>query len=367
ADRRASEALLNRLTSARSTGFLALEDAEKWAQQEPIGSITLRDEPGHESQLEIYWADENHAVGKMLDRNAFVAFEPDLISVLSLSSREFRERSILRLHIDSVDRIRIRKNGSTFQLRRDGDRWRFDGSPVYADPARIDHLLKLLSTPGLAEFEADTLASVANTGMENPTASIAFLAYSSENTVHTKAGEHLLAEVRFGAEVENQRVYAASDTEPYLFSVPRETLEALPNSPTDWRDPLVLRGEPEDLRWVEESQQGSRVERDDKDRWRIRRGRGVLRDSVLESRARTLASLKAVRWIQESPPNHPPEISFRFGWHPASANSETPLTLQLWKHDQGWLGRLEGLAESENLFLLSQPQVELLTEPFLQR
>ncbi len=367
ADRRAAESLLNKLTSARNTGFLALDDAEKWAQQEPIGSITLRDEPGHESKLEIYWSDEKDAVGRMLDRDAFVAFDPALTSILSLSSRDFREQSLLRLHLDSVDRIRIQSKETTFLLKRDGDRWRFDSSPIHADPAQIQHLLKLLSTPGLAEFEADTLSSVADSGIDAPAASIKFMAYSSENTLHSKAGEQLLAEVRFGAETGDQRVYAASSLEPYLFSVPIETLDALPSSLSDWRDPLVLRGEPEDVRWVEEPQSGARIERDNNDRWRIRKGRGVLRETALESRARTLASLKAVQWVRPSAPELTPEVEFQFGWQPATSNTETVLSLHLWRRKEGWLGRLKGVAEAEEYFLLSQPQFELLAEPILQR
>ncbi len=363
ADRSQVRNLLFNLTRARLEEFLPETYTSPTGETHEGAVVEIENAQGLKSRIEGIAEVKGRLVGRLLPREAGVALPAIIGGLFELTPRDFREKSLLRFDPDTVDVMRIEQNGKVLSLSRQGEKWQGEPGDFEADPELAVILMRMLSTPGLAQVAGDTLAEVPDAGFDSPTAILKLFSKLSEDSIYAKAGEHLIASVRFGRPTIDGRVYAATDAEPFVFTVPPEIVEYAVTDSSAWLNKAVLYGEPEDVTWIEGPSGSWRITRSRDNRWIIKAGRGVLNVAAAETLARALARLRALAWLDSTPEEtkKPPTLSLRFGWdHPDQDAEETHL-LEIWAGPHRNVGRL---GREGKFFTLARPMTELLqTKP----
>lgn len=351
--------LLRNLTRARLEEFLpaAGETAAPAALEGAV--VEMESATGARSAIEGISENGGRLTGRLAGRNADVVLPAMIADLFRLAPRDLREQSLMRFNPDAVDVIRIEREGRVLSLSRDGERWKGDPGGFEADPEKAEVLMRMLAAAGLAEFAGDTRASVPEAGLDTPSATVRLLSRLSEDSAYDKAGEHPIGAVLFGASAPGGRVYAASEAEPFVFTVPAELAQYATTETAAWLSLAVLFGEPEDVTWIEAQSGAWRIARGKNDEWAIERGRGVLNPAAADSLARALARLRAVQWLDAAPPETtgPPDLALRFGWDHPDLEAEQALLLEVWTGPERHVGRLSG---TKRCFTLSSPLTELL-------
>ncbi len=354
------EALVKELTGLNAERFVDEKSVQPKTEASSSVKIIVEDSRGSEMTLEIPPGGSSPSLGYLPERDHVAVELPATIAkFVTLTPRELREPSLLRLMLDSVDRIAIRQGTNSLDFRRDGEGWRATQGGFPVDPVLVERLVARLSARGLAVFEAETAASLPDNGFDRPWAMIKFSSFLSEESVHQKAGEHPIAEIRLGA-IKNGRHLAQNSMEPFAYSVPSDLLDGFEPAESVWKDRSLLRGEPVDVRWIKDKSTDFRVERRDDDSWKRSGIRGKIVVGNLESVAASLAELRAVQWLSDAPPSGKPVRHFEFGWHPFSEEHQKTLELRVWDVGGVPVAMITG---EKAAFELPRPTFELLLLP----
>ena len=116
-------------------------------------------------------------------------------AVLRLKPNDLRDRSLVRLNPDMVDRIKITPgSGASFTLGRKDKIWTViaPASGQAVDEAGPAKLMQQLSGTQVTDFVADSAADLAKYGLEHPALQVSFISFASENTAESNAGKKSL-------------------------------------------------------------------------------------------------------------------------------------------------------------------------------
>jgi len=167
------------------------------------------------------------------------AFEP----LLKTRPNDLRERKLLRVESDIVDRITIEPAGKPpIVLARKAETWVYKMGDAEG-PLREGLAAKLIADLQAAEtvnFVADLAPDLTPYGLAQPQLSVRLSSFASGNTAETQAGEKPIVTVLFGS-VEGDYGYAKLDDEPFIVatskallgSFPTELLDVLPATPVE--------------------------------------------------------------------------------------------------------------------------------------
>lgn len=308
---------------------------------------------------------------------------------LNLKTEDVRDRQLLRLNADTVDRIRIsganvREGELVFNRAKEAaagaaspaggsgaqpeKRWNIRvggaGQPEKpANGAEAERMLKALPAQTISAFVADTASDLAKYGLDQPAVRIVFSAVSSENTAESAAGETPLATLSFG-KVEGNVVYARLEEEPFIVSVGSAVLDAVPTDPILWQPLAIFQADPEQVKTVTvgvKDRPELRLERGGEGTaatWKFAAGSGEggAPDSAkAQSLVNTLARLRAVRWIggaarPEYGLTPTPAATLTFVAGASATNGK--LLLGARSPEGMWYGQVEG---QPAIFLISEP------------
>ncbi len=294
--------LISQAATAHIDSFVAdAANLAAYGLQEPRGTVSLFSEGGDTPTVLHIGGDakdvKDKIYAKLSTRDSVVVLPKKVEALLATKPNDLRDRSLLRVEADIVDRITIEGAGrEKIVLARKGETWVRDKDlPVNAMEAA--RLLKDLQNQQVVNFEADVATDLPAYGLDQPAVKVTLSSYASENTPETKAGERPIVTVLFGR-VDGDKVYAKLDEEPFVVALPVDALEAIRTDPIEWQELAIYKLKPEEITAIEVVKDGQApmsLERD-KDKWKLAKGDGNLNQVNVQSLVNTLATLRAVRW-----------------------------------------------------------------------
>jgi len=336
---------------------------------EPEGTVTLTPEGGQPAVLQIgqpVEKDKEKVYVKLSTRQSVYTLSKKIRSVLDIKPNDVRDRHLLKLNFDTVDRIHFAPQGRPeITLARKGEDWTLKTSgDATANSALVKKLVTDLLNQQVAAFVTDVTSDLPKYGLDKPQLKVTFSAYASENTAESKAGENPILTLDFGR-VEGDVVYARLENEPYVVSVSRRILDSIPSDPVQWRDLAIYKFKPEEITSIEVVRDGQAIamERGAGNTWKLTKGSGTLNQINVLSLQNLLATLHAVRWTGSATNGlglEKPAMVFSFA---TSAKQSGKLTIGAATAENMWNGQAAGI---DGAFLVSKPDYDTLRADLLE-
>ena len=337
--------------------------------QEPGGTVSLFSEGSDKPVLLQIGAnpkdEKDKTYAKLSTRDSVLVLPKTIEAVLAVKPNDLRDRNLLRVEADIVDRINIESTaGGKIVLARKAESWVRD-KDLPVNVAEATRLLADLQAQQVIGFEADVASDLERYGLDQPAVKVTLSSYASENTPETKAGERPIVSVLFG-KVDGEKVYAKLDEEPFIVSLPKGILDGIRTDPIQWQELSIFKMKPEEITVIEVTrgeQPPVSLERD-KDKWKLAKGDGTLNQINAQSLVNTLASLRAVRWKGAAKPEDgidKPTVMVTFK---TSANVAGKVTVGALSADEMWSATADGLT---GIFAMSKPDEEALVLPLLDK
>lgn len=365
---------ISRITNAQVSFFAGdASNLTAFGLQEPRGTVSLFTEGSEQpAVLQIGAAtekDKEQIYVKLSTRDAVCAVPKALETLLDTKPNELRDKHLLRVEADIVDRMSIEGAGrEKIVVARRGESWvRKVGEkdePINSGAAT--RLLGELKAQLVANFVADLATDLPKYGLDKPSVKVTLSSYASENTAETKSGERPIASVLFG-KTDGDKVYAKLDDEPFVVSVPATLLDFVLPDPLQWQDLGIFRNKADEIVVVEIAREGQptlTLERAKDKQWALAKGDGKINQTNVQSLVNTLATLRAIRWVGATKPDHglaQPALSVAFKTRGGatgklSASSATP--------DGSHHAIAEGLTGT---FALSRPDFTAFELPLMEK
>ncbi|MGA8660161.1 MAG: DUF4340 domain-containing protein [Chthoniobacterales bacterium] len=229
---------LNKINSASIADFIGNDKAIASGLDAPVRMVTLA---AGDSRVEIdiggsVQNDPSKIYVRLAGRPSVFLVDASLSSILDVKPNDLRDRKIMRLNPDLIDRITIDKPGQpNLVLARVQDRWVFANEKnAPADASAVNRLIGTLNNQDVAAFVSDTATDLSRYGLDDTAVKITFSSYASENTAESNAGEVPIATLLLGR-TEDGATYARIAEEPYIVSISQNTLAELPSAEIDFR------------------------------------------------------------------------------------------------------------------------------------
>jgi len=380
--------LISQITSARIQQFVADDrgDLRPYGLAEPRGSITLFDETEKKDQkVEIgesikVFGRENKGqtlqIGSVPEKEKdqiYVRFAPrgsvytlpkKTEEILNTKPADLRDNHLVRIDTNILDRITIDApgKGKTVLARKDGNWTIATRNNAPADSGAVQRLIDTLQNERVTRFVEDVASNLPKYGLDKPQIQLTFSSFASENTAETKAGEQPFAGIAFG-KAEGDNVYARLTDEPFIVAVRRGLLDPISRDPLQWQELSIFKFKPEQIhRLSVTTEKELSLERDQKNQWHLLKGSGNINQANLQSLLKTLSSLRAVRWLGATTPQHgfeKPPLVVAFTASPDNKMSHK-LTVGAQNNDGTWCARVEG---REGTFAIGNPDLNTLKLP----
>lgn len=299
--------LIAQVANAQVSSFVAdPANLTAYGLQEPRGTVTLftegREQP---TVLQVGTAteqDKEKIYVKLSTRDAVCVVPKTLETVLDTKPNDLRDRQLVRVEADIVDRLNVEGAGTEkIVLARSGESWvrKVGGKDQPVNAAAAARLLTELGRQKVTAFVADVATELPKYGLDQPVVKVTLSSYASENTPESKAGEKPIVSALFG-KTEGENVYAKLDDEPFVVSVPRGVLDFVMTDPLQWQDLAIFKNPADDVTGLEITREGQPVlsmERGKDGQWALAKGDGKVNQTNAQSLVNTLAALRAVRWL----------------------------------------------------------------------
>jgi hypothetical protein len=362
--------LLAQVTNARIQEFVSDDRGDLHAHglSEPRGSISIYgagDKEGRTLQIGAVAEKIKDAVYvRYLPRNAVYALPKKSEEILTVRPNDLRDRHLVRLDTNNLDRINLEAAGQPkIVLARKEQNWTLasrNNQPANSDEVR--RLIDTLNDQQVTKFVADTASELPKYGLDQPQLRLTFSSFASENTAETGAGEHPFLTLSFG-KVEGGDVYARVGEEPFIVAVNHELLGKIWVDPLQWQELSVFEFKPNDVHRVARvTDREESVVRSGAQDWRWTKGEGAIDIADLQSLINTLASLRAVRWVGTTKPEHgfdKPPLVITFTTSPDDKTLHK-LTIGNRTDDAMWFGKVDG---RDGTFVISNPDFTALKLP----
>jgi hypothetical protein len=304
--------LLAQALTARISQFAGGQNLATYGLSEPRGTLTLHVEGDDKPVVLQYGSspaeekDKEKTYVKVSGRDAVMLVPKNAESVLAAKPNDLRDRKLVRVESDIVDRITVEPaNHEKIVLARSGEGWvrKNEGKDEKINPALAGKLLGELQAVDVMSFVSDVATELAKYGLDQPSVKLTLSSYASENTAETGKGEKPIVSILFGKR-EKETVYAKLDTEPFIVSVPKDLLEFIPTHPLQLQDLTIFQLKPEEITGVNVLRGSGQIQADkDKDgQWKLTKGEGTLKPEQVQLLVTTAAKLQAARWIGPTVP-----------------------------------------------------------------
>ncbi len=315
-------AFLNSILHTPIVAFLPENSANlnSYGLSEPRGKVSFTTTRSPRPVvLEIGARDEKTGgvYARFSSRNAVCLLPKESENILSLHPNDLRDRLLLRLDLDYVDRITLRPAGKNpILLQRNREEWMLRGeNTVSANKAKVLKFVKELQTCKIEAFVTDVASDLAKYGLDQPQLTVTFSSYASENTSETNAGEMPILTLAFG-KTEGDIVYVRLEDEPFIVAVDKATLAGISLNPVEWRALVVWNYRPAEIASLEVTHFTDGIPRPPvslllkENQWTPDEGSapGTLNPVNIQSLINTLACLKPMQWTAETGPLVPSEI-----------------------------------------------------------
>jgi hypothetical protein len=308
--------------------------------------------------------DPQNVYAKLSTRDAVLVMSGSAGSILGTKPNDVRDGHLIRLNLDTVDRIHIAPAGAPeVLLARKGEDWTIKSmNDKPANGGAVQLMAGALKDQLVTAFVADVATDLAKYGLDKPRLKVTFSSYASENTAETKAGEEPIESILFG-KVDGDNVYAKLDDEPFIVSVTKNVLDGVFTDPLKWQDLAIYKLKPEDIVGLDVTKAGqatlSMVR--EKGAWKPAKGDIALNTMNLESISNTLSTLRAVQWAGAVKPDQgldKPAVTINF----TTADKKTNTVKVGMPAGDYWNASASGL---DGDFLISKTDHDALTADIL--
>jgi uncharacterized protein DUF4340 len=374
--------LLAQITTARIQQFVAEDrgDLHPYGLTEPRGSITLfgndnksagsppgRGEQGQMLQIGGVPEDvKDQVYVRFAPRNAVYTLPKKIAEVLGTKPSDLRDRHLLRVDMNILDRITIEAAGKgKTVLARKAESWTIASrNDQPANAAEVNRLLDLLKNEQVTKFVEDVASDLPKYGLDTPQLQVTFSSFASENTAETTAGEHPFATVAFG-KTDGDDVYARLGDEPFIVAVRRALLDEIFTDPLQWQELAIFKLKPDDVHKLSiVTDRESALIRNANKEWTWVKGNEPINQVNVQSLLNTLTVLRTVRWAGATTPAHAfekPQITITFTTSPDDKTTHK-LVLGGAASDGMWFARTD---EREGTFVISGPDSNALRLPLV--
>ncbi len=293
--------------------------------------------------------------------------------LLNAKPNDVRDRNLIRVESDIVDRITIEPSGKPkLVIARKSESWvRKDGDKDAAiNEAAAKRVLSDLQGAQVSSFVSDVAADLPKYGLDQPQTKVTLSSFASENTAETNAGEKPIETILFG-KVEGNDVYVKLESEPFIATTPKQILDAIPASVIQLQPLAIYNFKPEQLASIEikkGEQPPIAIERDKDKGWKLAKGEGSINQANAKSLASTLASLRASRWIESAPADaaldKPSAVTINFSMIENDKPISGKLTIGATTPDEMSYATALGV---KGTFLLARPDVDALRAPLTDK
>ena len=306
--------LIAQAANAQVQSFIA--DASNLAAfglQEPRGTVSFvaegRKEPVVLQIGQPLEKDKEKIYVKLSTRESVLVVPKGLEGLLETKPNDVRDRSLLRVESDIVDRISIEpKDREKIVIARKGESWvrKVGDKDEPINVAAATRLLGELQSQQVTEFVADIATELPKYGLDQPMVKVTLSSYASENTAETKAGEKPIVSVLLG-QTEGDKVYAKLDDEPFVVGVSRALIDFILTDAQQWQELTIFSYKADDITSLEIAREGQptiTLDRDKDKKWALAKGDGQVNQTNVQSLVNTLAALRSVRWMGAATPEH---------------------------------------------------------------
>ncbi|MDP9004140.1 MAG: DUF4340 domain-containing protein [Verrucomicrobiota bacterium] len=364
--------LLAQITTARIEQFVAEDrgDLRPYGLAEPRGSITLFSDGDNQGQmLQIGGVPEKakeQVYVRFTARNAVYTLPKKIEEILGLKPSDLRDKHLVRLDTDILDRITIEAAGKgKTVLARKEETWAVASRNNQAGNAgEVKRLLDQVQAEQVTKFVEDVASDLPKYGLDKPQLQLTFSSFASENTAETTAGEHPFATIAFG-KVDGDNVYARLGDEPFIVSVRRAFLDNIFTDPIQWQELAIFRFKPDEVhKLTVQTDRESALIRNANQEWKWVKGSDPINQVNVQSLLNTLTVLRAVRWAGATVPGHAfdkPQLTISFTTSP---DDKAVHKLIVGGPAGGgmWFARTD---EREGTFVMSNPDFNALRLPLV--
>lgn len=315
ADQKVNDMLAN-ILNAQVAQFLPDSPTAEQGLSEPRATFTFTVE-GQKDPVTLSLGtapsgDENKekSFAKLSSRAAVTVLANSALDpLLKARPGDVRDRKLLRVEADTVDRLTIEANtGSKFVLARKGEGWvRKDGDKEIAINEPVaSRLLTELQAAEATNLVADSASpeELEKYGLSTPQIKVTLSSFASETTAETKAGEKPLASLLFGT-VEGDSGYAKSGEEPFILAAPKSLISGIPSHPVQLQPLAIAEIKPEEASKLEIAVGESKVSVERKENeWKPASGEGSVNQAAVQGVLGVLANLRTPKWIGPTDAKH---------------------------------------------------------------
>ena len=364
--------LIAQVTSARIEQFVADDrgDLQAYGLAQPRGSITLftaENKDGLMLQIGGVPEKEQDQVYARFAARGFVYTLPKKIEeILNAKPADLRDRHLVRIDNDNLDRITIEAagKGKTVLARKDQSWTIASANNQPANSSEVTRFLNTLENEQVTRFVEDVASDLPKYGLDKPQLQLTFSSFASENTAETQAGEQPLATIAFG-KVEGEEVFARVGEEPFIVAVRRALLNEILTDPVQWQEVAIFKFKPEEVHRLTVATPGSDVTmtRGANNEW-TREGAEPINNTNVQSLLNALTKLRAVRWIGgPTPPQAFDQVQVTLTFTTSPDDKTVHKLVVGGPAGEGmWYGRVEG---RNGIFILSNPDFNALRLPLI--
>ena len=303
--------LISQAATAHIDQFIADQNLATYGLAEPSGTITFTVE-GSDKPVTLAVGvspkeekDKEKVYVKLSTRDSVTLVPKSTVeALLNAKPNEIRDKNLLRVESDIVDRINVEPAGKPkIILARKGESWvRKDGDKeVTINAAAAKRILTDLQAAQVVNFVSEGAADLPKYGLDQPVLKVTFSSFASENTAETNAGEKPIVTVLFG-KTEGPDVYVKLDNEPFIVTTAKSILDGIATDPIQFQDLTIYKFKPDEITSLEVTKNGQPAlalerDKDNKDKpWKLTKGEGMVNQSNVASLVSSLADLRANRW-----------------------------------------------------------------------
>jgi Domain of unknown function (DUF4340) len=364
--------LLAQITTAQIQQFVAEDrgDLRPYGLAEPRGSVTLfavDDKTGQTLQIGgVPEKEKEQVYVRFTSRNAVYTLPKKIEEILALKPADLRDRHLVRIDTNILDRITIDApgKGKTVLARKDENWTIASRNNQPANSSEVNRMLDLLKVEQVTKFVEDVASDLPKYGLDKPQLQVTFSSFASENTPESTAGEHPFATIAFG-KVDSDNVYARLGEEPFIVAVRRSLLDNIFADPLQWQELAIFRFKPDEVhRLTVATDREFALVRNDKKEWTWAKGNEPINTVNVQSLLNTLTVLRAVRWAGATAPAHgfdKPQVTITFTTSPDD-KSVHKLVVGASAGEGMWFARTD---EREGTFVVSNPDLNALKLPLV--
>ncbi len=367
--------LLAQVTTAQIQQFVAEDrgDLRPYGLAEPRGSVTLftaEDKTGQTLQIGgpagAGEKEKDQVYVRFTARNAVYTLPKKIEEILALKPSDLRDRHVVRIDPNILDRITIEAagKGKTVLGRKDENWTIVSRNNQPANGGEVTRMLNLIRAEQVTKFVEDVASDLPKYGLDKPQLQVTFSSFASENTAETTAGEKPIATIAFG-KVEGEDVFARLGDEPFVVAVRRRLLDDIFADPLQWQELAIFRFKADEVhRLSVTTDREYALVRNEKKEWAWAKGTEPINSTNVQSLLNSLTTLRAVRWAGATNPAHgldKPQLTITFTTSPDD-KAVHKLAIGASAGEGMWFARTD---EREGTFVMSNTEMTAFKLPLV--